>query len=131
MKGKVFLNTFLTVLIFAGAFEYFKIGRSLVSVTLNKNFIDVSPFQKDAGIYDSVPNEVISAKHIIDRNRLKVYALADIFLDDTYIHQRMVEFSYPIRVGDSNYYIGISNGPLEVRCTPIDREKRIALYDCE
>jgi len=131
MKNKVVLNIFLFALIFIGIFEYFKIGRSLVSVTLYKNFIYASPFQKDAGIIDSLPNEVISAKHIIDRNQLKTYALADFFLNDVYMYQRMVEFSYPVRVGQSNQYIGLLNGDLVERCILIDNEKRVALYDCK
>lgn len=131
MKGRVALNMLLIFLAFLGIFEYFKIGRSLVNVTLNKNFINTSPFEKDAGIIDSLPNEVISAKYIIDRNRLKTYELADLFLNDTYIYQRMIEFSYPVRVGQANQYIGLVNGDLVKRCTQIDRENRVALYDCK
>ena len=131
MKKKVVFDIFLIVLIFLGIFEYFKIGRSLVSVTLNKNFIYVSPFKKDAGIVDSLPNEVISAKHIIDRNQLKTYDLADFFLNDEYLYQRMVEFSFPARVDRSNLYIGLVNGDLSRRCSLIDRENRVALYDCK
>jgi hypothetical protein len=131
MKGKVALNAFLISLIFLGILEYFKIGRSLISVTLNKNLIYASPFEKDAGTNDSLPNEVISAKHIIDRNQLKVYDLTDFFLNDAYIYQRMIEFSYPARVGQSNTYIGLVNGDLARRCTLIDRENRVALYDCK
>ena len=131
MKNKPVLDIFLIALILIGIFEYFKIGRSLVSVTLSKNFIHVSPFQKDAGTIDSLPNEVISAKHIIDRNKLKVYDLTDFFLNDTYTYQRMIEFSYPVKVGQSNHYIGSVNGDLARRCTLIDRENRVALYDCK
>jgi hypothetical protein len=131
MKGKVALNAFLISLIFLGILEYFKIGRSLVSVTLNKNLIYASPFEKNAGIIDSLPNEVISAKYIIDRNQLKTYELADLFLSDAYIYQRMIEFSYPVRVGQSMQYIGLVNGDLVKRCTQIDRENRVALYDCK
>lgn len=131
MKKKVFLNVILIALICLGIFEYFKIGRSLVNVTLNKNFIYVSPFKKDAGVVDSLPNEVISAKQIIDRNQIKTFGLADFFLNDVYLYQRMVEFSYPARLGQSNQYIGLIDGDLSRRCSIIDRENRVVLYGCK
>jgi len=131
MKKKRFINFLLTVLICAGLIEYFKIGKSLVSETLTNSFVNSSPFALHAGEDSSLPAVVINAKKLINRNSLQIFSLDEKFINDPFLHQRLIEFSYPARFGNSNYFIGMSNGELKSRCDLIDTEENVSVYVCK
>jgi hypothetical protein len=132
MKNRsTFFNLLFIAIICIGLFQYYKIGNSLAPGTLTEGFINVSPFARHAGEKESLPAEVIAAKKLIGRNSLKIFSLADNFLTDPLLYQRIIEFAYPARVGGSSYFIGIVNGELKSTCHLIDSEENVGAYACK
>ena len=131
MTNKKIINFLLIVLICAGLFEYIKIGKSLVGRTLTNNFINSSPFALNAGENSSLPAEAINAKKLIHRNSLQIFSLDENLINDTFLYQRIIEFSYPARFGISEYFIGLTSGELKSKCNLIDTEENVAAYVCK
>jgi hypothetical protein len=131
MKKKRYVDFLLIILICAGLFEYFKIGKSLVGGTLTNSFINSSPFALNAGENSSLPTEVINAKKLIHRNSLQIFLLDKKFTTDPFLYQRVIEFSYPAKLGSSVYFIGMANGELKSKCNLIDTEENVAAYVCK
>ena len=129
---KSFSLKFIIALLFlAGTIEYFKIGKSLINSTITKSFINVSPFSIGAGDIDSVSADILHAKNLILKNSLKTFSLGKSFDSDPYLHQRIVEFAYPAKLTESNFFIDSINSKLNASCKLVDKYMNVGLYDCK
>jgi hypothetical protein len=131
IKKKIAFNYFILLIVIAGIHEYFKIGKSLINSTMSKSFIHGSPFAEKAGENDSLPQEVISAKKLIEKYSVDVFALGPEFHSDPYLLQRVSEFAYPSKIGNSQFLLGIKNSPKTIGCSKIDEDGAVDLYECK
>jgi hypothetical protein len=130
-KNKIAFNFFILLIVIAGIHEYFKIGESLINSTMSKSFIHGSPFAKKAGENDSLPQEVISANKLIEKYSVDIFGLGPEFYSDPYLLQRVTEFVYPSKIGDSQFILYLKNSPKKIGCSKIDEDGAVNLYECK
>lgn len=96
----------------------------------------------DAG-WHAVPREVRLMKILIQRHQAThyrlggtyahpgVYRLDRIYADQSLIHQRAIEFLYPVRFDDQAPLVLIPTSQELPDCQLIDHQQTVALYDCQ
>ena len=104
----------------------------VVYLTVTSNtFITNSPFAPDAGIKQSVPNDLLTMGDLANRHHLKTYRVSK-ELDDLGLYKmRSIEYLYPAKYDpQSRALITAAHAKTKSACKLIATQGNIALYDC-
>ena len=90
-----------------------------------------NPFNENAGISYALSAEVIEANSILKKQKVIDFNLSEGLKKDTYLYQRTIEFSYPIRINESSKIIFFLNAEdIPNACKIIEIGKYLTLTQC-
>lgn len=116
----IFLYIFFTL--FLAVHLYRKVGFSPQTFS--------HALDKQAVIPQALPKTVIAIKNLATRNTLDVVNLSATIMNDPVLHQRTVEYIYPIRVGESRHVLAMESDASDAKCRVTDTLGGVILYEC-
>ncbi len=90
------LNLFFLILCLAQLY-YISHYRSSFEIEIFKD-----PFNKNSGIIQALPSEVIELNNILKKKQTTDFNLSSKIKEDTYLYQRSVEYNYPLRIDNNS-----------------------------
>ena len=100
-----------------------------VSRSQNPNLL-FQAFERDSGKNKAVSDIVLEANQLIKKAKIVDFNLSNSFISNAYFKQRIVEFSYPIRLNENSKFI-IAPSDLKLNCKINLESERIKLYECK
>ena len=119
------LKFFFLIVCFLQIFYIFQF-RSQFSYTIFKN-----PFNEFSGVEDVVSSEIIEFNNMLKDTNLVEFNLSKKIRENTYLYQRSIEFSYPIRINKSstnNFFLLEEEIPES--CTLVDKRNFLKFSRC-
>ena len=97
----------------------------------------IESFQKDGGSKIALDPHVLEVREMVQIYKLKDFNLNGFLLNDSETIQRIVEFTYPIRLNTASKYLFLSNTPenydifsVGIQCIQIKQGRFVNLYEC-
>jgi len=90
-----------------------------------------NPFSEKSGINYSLSSEIVEFKELLINHKLSNYNLSKGIKENTYLYQRSIEFSYPIRFNNNaKATFFLANEKLTSGCQEIENSKYLKLAKC-
>ena len=116
----------LSLIVIICLIKLFHIGYYRVNFSTNLLF---HSFEKDFANNQAVSDNVLEAYQLIRKSKISNFNLSNKLYSNGYFKQRIVEFSYPIRLdANSQFVLALSDSRLS--CKVKLESKRIKLYEC-
>ena len=117
---------FLFLIVIICLIKLFHIGYYRINFSTNLLFYT---FKKDFANNQAVSDNVLEAYQLIRKSKISDFNLSNKLYSNGYFKQRIVEFSYPIRLdANSQFVLALSDSRLT--CKVKLESKRIKLYEC-
>ena len=117
---------FLFLIVVICLIKLFHIGYYRINFSTNLLFYT---FKKDFANNQAVSDNVLEAYQLIRKSKISNFNLSNKLYLNGYFKQRIVEFSYPIRLdANSQFVLALSDSRLT--CKVKLESKRIKLYEC-
>ena len=126
MKQKKKNLLFLFVVLSICLIKLFHIGYYRINFSTNLLFYT---FKKDFANNQAVSDNVLEAYQLIRKSKISNFNLSNKLYLNGYFKQRIVEFSYPIRL-DTNSQFVLALSDSRLTCKVKLESKRIKLYEC-
>ena len=126
MKQKQKKITFFSVVLLICLIKLFHIGYYRINFSTNLLFYT---FKKDFANNQAVSDNVLEAYQLIRKSKISDFNLSNKLYSNGYFKQRIVEFSYPIRL-DANSQFVLALSHEEVSCSVRLKTQRLKLYEC-
>jgi len=126
MKQKQKKITFFSVVLLICLIKLFHIGYYRINFSTNLLFYT---FKKDFANNQAVSDNVLEAYQLIRKSKISNFNLSNKLYLNGYFKQRIVEFSYPIRL-DTNSQFVLALSDSRLTCKVKLESKRIKLYEC-
>ena len=126
MKQKQKKITFFSVVLLICLIKLFHIGYYRINFSTNLLFYT---FKKDFANNQAVSDNVLEAYQLIRKSKISNFNLSNKLYSNGYFKQRIVEFSYPIRL-DTNSQFVLALSDSRLTCKVKLESKRIKLYEC-
>lgn len=127
LKKKIVVNFSLVLLFILSSLKFYQ----------SYDYVFLQSFQLDGGNEIAMYPEVIEIQQIIENFQLRDYKLDGNLLNGLPM-QRIVEFTYPIKLNSSSHFLFLSNttenndiGLIPSGCKLIEEGLRVSLYECE
>ena len=117
---------FLFLIVIICLIKLFHIGYYRINFSTNLLF---HAFEKDFANNQAVSDNVLEAYQLIRKSKISDFNLSNNLILNDYFKQRIVEFSYPIRLNENSKFI-IAPSDLKLNCKINLESKRIKLYEC-
>ena len=117
---------FLFLIVVICLIKLFHIGYYRINFSTNLLFYT---FKKDFANNQAVSDNVLEAYQLIRKSKISDFNLSNKLYSNGYFKQRIVEFSYPIRL-DSNSKFVLALSHEEVSCSVRLKTQRLKLYEC-
>ena len=124
MKKKNFYLTIFLLLICT--IKIIQIGYKRIHFSSDLLF---NSFKKGFADNRAVSEDVLDAFKLISNHKISYFRLSDELMYNNYFRQRIVEFSYPVRLKKESKFL-ISNINEDFNCTMKSKSKKIKLYEC-
>ena len=118
---------FLFLIVLICLIKLFHIGYYRIHFSPNLLF---HAFERDSGKNKAVSDIVLEANQLIKKAKIVDFNLSNSFISNAYFKQRIVEFSYPIRLNENSKFI-IAPSDLKLNCKINLESERIKLYECK
>ena len=126
MKQKQKKITFFSVVLLICLIKLLHIGYYRINFSTNLLFYT---FKKDFANNQAVSDNVLEAYQLIRKSKISNFNLSNKLYLNGYFKQRIVEFSYPIRL-DTNSQFVLALSDSRLTCKVKLESKRIKLYEC-
>ena len=117
---------FLFLIVVICLIKLFHIGYYRINFSTNLLFYT---FKKDFANNQAVSDNVLEAYQLIRKSKISNFNLSNKLYLNGYFKQRIVEFSYPIRL-DANSQFVLALSHEEVSCSVRLKTQRLKLYEC-
>jgi polyphosphate kinase len=117
---------FLFLIVVICLIKLFHIGYYRINFSTNLLFYT---FKKDFANNQAVSDNVLEAYQLIRKSKISNFNLSNKLYLNGYFKQRIVEFSYPIRL-DTNSQFVLALSDSRLTCKVKLESKRIKLYEC-
>ena len=117
---------FLFLIVVICLIKLFHIGYYRINFSTNLLFYT---FKKDFANNQAVSDNVLEAYQLIRKSKISNFNLSNKLYLNGYFKQRIVEFSYPIRL-DTNSQFVLALSHEEVSCSVRLKTQRLKLYEC-
>ena len=117
---------FLFLIVVICLIKLFHIGYYRINFSTNLLFYT---FKKDFANNQAVSDNVLEAYQLIRKSKIYDFNLSNKLYSNGYFKQRIVEFSYPIRL-DTNSQFVLALSDSRLTCKVKLESKRIKLYEC-
>ena len=117
---------FLFLIVVICLIKLFHIGYYRINFSTNLLFYT---FKKDFANNQAVSDNVLEAYQLIRKSKISDFNLSNKLYSNGYFKQRIVEFSYPIRL-DANSQFVLALSHEEVSCSVRLKTQRLKLYEC-
>ena len=117
---------FLFLIVVICLIKLFHIGYYRINFSTNLLFYT---FKKDFANNQAVSDNVLEAYQLIRKSKISDFNLSNKLYSNGYFKQRIVEFSYPIRL-DANSQFVLASSDSRLTCKVKLESKRIKLYEC-
>lgn len=117
---------FLFLIVLICLIKLFHIGYYRIHFSPNLLF---HTFERDFANNKAVSDIVLEANQLIEKAKIVDFNLSNNLILDDYFKQRIVEFSYPIRLNENSKFI-IAPSDLKLNCKINLESERIKLYEC-
>ena len=117
---------FLFLIVVICLIKLFHIGYYRINFSTNLLFYT---FKKDFANNQAVSDNVLEAYQLIRKSKISNFNLSNKLYLNGYFKQRIVEFSYPIRLdANSQFVLALLNE--ELSCSVRLKTQRLKLYEC-
>ena len=90
-----------------------------------------NPFNENSGIIYALSPAVIESNNILKKYKVIDFNLSEGIKKDTYLYQRSIEFSYPIRINEtSRLTFFLNSEEISNACRLIETGKYLKLTQC-
>tara|TARA_B100000470_G_C19587440_1_gene300596 strand:+ start:225 stop:608 length:384 start_codon:yes stop_codon:yes gene_type:complete len=117
---------FLFLIVLICLIKLFHIGYYRIHFSPNLLF---HTFERDFANNKAVSDIVLEANQLIEKAKIVDFNLSNNLILNDYFKQRIVEFSYPIRLNKNSKFI-IAPSDLKLNCKINLESERIKLYEC-
>ena len=117
---------FLSLIVIICLIKLFHIGYYRINFSTNLLFYT---FKKDFANNQAVSDNVLEAYQLIRKSKISDFNLSNKLYSNGYFKQRIVEFSYPIRL-DANSQFVLALSDEELNCGVRLKTQRLKLYEC-
>ena len=117
---------FLFLIVLICLIKLFHIGYYRIHFSPNLLF---HTFERDFANNKAVSDIVLEANQLIEKAKIVDFNLSSNLILNDYFKQRIVEFSYPIRLNENSKFI-IAPSDLKLNCKINLESERIKLYEC-
>ena len=117
---------FLFLIVLICLIKLFHIGYYRIHFSPNLLF---HAFERDFANNKAVSDIVLEANQLIEKAKIVDFNLSNNLILNDYFKQRIVEFSYPIRLNKNSKFI-IAPSDLKLNCKINLESERIKLYEC-
>ena len=117
---------FLFLIVLICLIKLFHIGYYRIHFSPNLLF---HTFERDFANNKAVSDIVLEANQLIEKAKIVDFNLSNNLILNDYFKQRIVEFSYPIRLNENSKFI-IAPSDLKLNCKINLESERIILYEC-
>ena len=117
---------FLFLIVVICLIKLFHIGYYRINFSTNLLFYT---FKKDFANNQAVSDNVLEAYQLIRKSKISDFNLSNKLYSNGYFKQRIVEFSYPIRL-DANSQFVLALSHEELSCSVRLKTQRLKLYEC-
>ena len=117
---------FLFLIVLICLIKLFHIGYYRIHFSPNLLF---HTFERDFANNKAVSDIVLEANQLIEKAKIVDFNLSNNLILNDYFKQRIVEFSYPIRLNENSKFI-IAPSDLKLNCKINLESERIKLYEC-
>ncbi len=117
---------FLFLIVVICLIKLFHIGYYRINFSTNLLFYT---FKKDFANNQAVSDNVLEAYQLIRKSKISNFNLSNKLYLNGYFKQRIVEFSYPIRL-DTNSQFVLALSHEELSCSVRLKTQRLKLYEC-
>ena len=116
----------LSLIVIICLIKLFHIGYYRVNFS---TYLLLHAFEKDFANNLAVSDNVLEAHQLIKQSSIPDFNLSNNLILNDYFKQRIVEFSYPIRLNENSKFI-IAPSDLKLNCKINLESERIKLYEC-